>query len=116
MPPRSRHARGHIETLPSGSFRAVVYSGADPLTNKPRYIRETHKTHAAAQVALTRLQGQVDEERHPRTDITVRQAVAQWLEVVDLADTTREGSVAFSVTCPASGLEEELVTWPGRAR
>jgi hypothetical protein len=23
---------------PSGGFRAVVYSGADPLTNKPRYI------------------------------------------------------------------------------
>jgi integrase len=54
MPPRSRRARGHIETLPSGSFRAVVYSGAEPLTNKPRYIRETHKTHATAQVALTR--------------------------------------------------------------
>ena len=90
MPPRSRRARGHIETLPSGSFRAVVYSGADPLTNKPRYLRETHKTHAAAQIALTRLQSQVDEERHPRTDLTVRQAVAQWLEVVDLADTTRE--------------------------
>jgi len=54
----------------------VVYAGADPLTNKPRYIRETHKTHAAAQVSLTKLQGQVDEERHPRTDITMRQAVA----------------------------------------
>ncbi len=90
MPPRSRRARGHIETLPSGSFRAVVYSGADPLTNKPRYVRETHKTHAAAEKALARLQGQVDEDRHPRGDITVRQALAQWLEVADLADTTRE--------------------------
>ena len=38
MPPRSRRARGHIETVASGGFRAVVYSGADPLTNKPRYI------------------------------------------------------------------------------
>jgi integrase len=90
VPPRRRRTRGHIEPLPSGSFRAVVYAGADPLTSKPRYLRETHKTYDAAQVALTRLQGQVDEDRHPRTDITVRQALAQWLEVADLADTTRE--------------------------
>lgn len=41
-------------------------------------------------MALTRLQGQVDEDRHPRGDLTVRQAVVQWLEVADLADTTRE--------------------------
>ena len=94
MPPRRRRARGHIETLLSGSFRAVVravvYAGADPLTNKPRYLRETHKTYAAAEVALTKLQNQVDEERHPRTDITLRHALRLWLEVADLADTTRE--------------------------
>jgi Phage integrase, N-terminal SAM-like domain len=66
------------------------YAGADLLTGKPQYVRETHKTYAAAEVALTRLQGQVDEDRHPRGDLTIRQAVAQWLEVADLADTTRE--------------------------
>jgi integrase len=90
MPPRKRRPRGLIEELPSGSFRARVYAGVDPLTRKARYLRETHKTYAAAEVALTRLQGQVDEDRHPRGDLTVRQAVTQWLEVVDLADTTRE--------------------------
>src|SRR6266496_5875423 len=89
VPPR-RRTRGHIESLPSGSFRAVVYAGADPLTRKPRYLRETHKSYDAARVALTKLQNQVDEDRHPRTDITVRQALRQWLEVADLADTTRE--------------------------
>lgn len=90
MPPRKRRPRGLIEELPSGSFRARVYAGVDPLTRKTRYLRETHKTYAAAEMALTRLQGQVDEDRHPRDDLTVRQAVAQWLEVADLADTTRE--------------------------
>jgi integrase len=90
VPPRRRRTRGYIETLPSGSFRAVVYAGADPLTGKPRYVRETVKSHSEAEKALTRLQGQVDEDRHPRGDVTVRQAVAQWLEVADLADTTRE--------------------------
>jgi len=36
------------------------------------------------------LQGQVDEDRHPKTDVTVGCAVAQWLEVARLEDTTRE--------------------------
>lgn len=90
MPPRKRRPRGLIEELPSGSFRARVYAGVDPLTRKTRYLRETHKTYAAAEMALTRLQSQVDEDRHPRGDLTVRQAIVQWLEVVDLAATTRE--------------------------
>jgi len=68
---RAGRTRGHIESLPSGSFRAVVYAGADPLTRKPRYRRETHKSYDGAQVALTRLQSQVDEDRHPRADITL---------------------------------------------
>jgi integrase len=33
---------------------------------------------------------QVDEDRHPRSGITVGQAVSQWLTVVELEDTTRE--------------------------
>jgi integrase len=87
---RRRRPRGYIEELPSDSFRAVVYAGVDPLTRKLRYLREPAKTYGAAEVALTKLQRQVDEDRHPKTAITVRQAVAQWLEVAELAATTRE--------------------------
>ena len=90
MPPRKRRSRGYIEELPSGSIRAVVYAGTDPLTGKPRYVRETTNSRAAAEVALTKLQRQVDEDQHPKTAVTVRQAVAQWLEVAKLEDTTRE--------------------------
>ncbi len=32
--------------------------GPDPLTGKPKYLRETHNDRAAAEMALTRLQGQ----------------------------------------------------------
>jgi integrase len=64
--------------------------GTDPLTKKPRYIRETLKTYGAAEVALTRLQGQVDQNRHPKTDITLGQAIGRWLDVVRLEDTTRD--------------------------
>jgi integrase len=87
--PPSR-SRGHIETLPSGSFRARVYAGIDPLTGKRRYLVETATSKEAAKRALTKLQRQVDEDRHPKTAITVRQAITQWLEVVELEDTTRE--------------------------
>ncbi|MDQ3764524.1 MAG: hypothetical protein M3460_24100 [Actinomycetota bacterium] len=82
--------RGHVETLPSGSFRARVYAGIDPLTGKRRYLVESAPSQKAAERALTKLQRQVDEDRHPKTAITVRQAITQWLEVVELEATTRE--------------------------
>jgi integrase len=87
---RRRRPRGYIEELPSGSFRAVVYTGIDPPTRKLGYLRETAQTHEAAEIALTKLQRQVDKDRHPKTAITVRQAIAQWFEVAELAGTTRE--------------------------
>jgi integrase len=90
MPQRHRRPRGHIRELPSGSFQAIAYAGTDPLTGKLRYERETTKTYQAAEVALTRLQNQVDEDRHSKSDLTVRQAVDQWLEVAQLEDTTRD--------------------------
>lgn len=81
---------GHIEQLPSGSCRAIVYGGVDPITGKPRQLREVAKTYDAAEKALTKLQRQVDEDQHPKTNLTIRQAVEQWLEVAELEDTTRE--------------------------
>lgn len=117
MPPRKRRARGSIQSLPSGSFRARVYAGLDPLTGQSRYLRETGKTYRDAEVALTRLQQQVDEDRHPKTGITVRQAVAQWIDVASLEDTTRERyddliRLYISPTfgdIPASKLDAELL-------
>jgi hypothetical protein len=34
-------SRGHIERLPSGSFRVRVYAGKDPVTGKERVLKET---------------------------------------------------------------------------
>src|SRR5690242_10518141 len=82
-------ARAH-RTTPSGSYRAVVYAGVDPLTRKERRLKESAKTLKAAEVALTKLQRQVDEELHPKTGITVGVAIAQWLRVAELEQTTRE--------------------------
>lgn len=90
MRQRRRRARGHVRELPSGSFQAIVYAGKDPLTGKERYERETAATFQAAEVVLTRLQARVDEDRRPKSDLTVRQAIEQWLEVAKLEDTTRD--------------------------
>jgi hypothetical protein len=67
-----------------------VYAGTDPLTGQVRQLKETAKTYAEAEMHLTRLQRQVDEEAHPKTSLTVGQAVAQWLEVATLEDTIRD--------------------------
>jgi integrase len=89
MCPRRRRQRGSI--LPRrGSCRVAVYAGRDVLTGKTRQLRETTKTYDDAEKVLTRLQGQVDEDKHPKSNITVRQAIESWLEVVELEDTTRE--------------------------
>jgi hypothetical protein len=90
MPPRTRRQRGHIEQLPSGSYRAVVFAGTDPLTGRPHYVRETVKTYDEAKKAAVKLQRQVDEDQQPKSKITVKQAVEQWLDVTELEDTTRE--------------------------
>jgi hypothetical protein len=44
----------HIEQLPSGSWRAKVYAGKDPLIGKIRF-RKTCKSEFAAQIELGRL-------------------------------------------------------------
>ena len=53
-----RVAKGHIEQLPSGSFRVSVYAGTDPLTRRkhPKGTRPspawvTHQITAAAKAA-----------------------------------------------------------------
>lgn len=85
-----RRSRGHIEELPSGSFRAIVFAGVDPLTGRSRQLKETVRTRKEAEKALTKLQRQVDENKQPKSSITVGQAVEQWLDVAELQPTTRE--------------------------
>ena len=48
-------ARGHIERLPSGSYRVHVYAGTDPVTGKPRRLKQTCPGEASAAVALGKL-------------------------------------------------------------
>jgi len=52
---------GHIERLPSGSYRVIVYAGTDPLTGRRLRFRQTVKTEEQAQILLGKLLEQVAE-------------------------------------------------------
>ena len=85
-----RRNRGYVEQRGSGSYRAVIYAGIDPLTGKERYLRESARTRKEAQAALARLQTKVDEKRHPRTSTTVGELLDQWMEVSNHDESTAE--------------------------
>jgi integrase len=91
--PSSERQRGEIETLASGSLRMKVYAGIDPLSGKRHYLTETvpagPRALAEAKKVRTRLIGQIDEQRNPRTRATVDQLMDRYLEVLDVEVTTR---------------------------
>jgi len=76
-------ARGHIEKLPSGSFRVHVYAGTDPVTGKPRRLKQTCPDEASAAATLGRLLVQADGDRFPNREATLGQALGKYLEVAD---------------------------------
>ncbi|MFD8492040.1 tyrosine-type recombinase/integrase [Amycolatopsis sp. NPDC059657] len=81
--------RGEIERR-GGSLRVRVYAGLDPLTGKRLYLTESTDDENEAERILTRLVAQVDEERHARTKGTLRIALADWLRLLEIEDSTRE--------------------------
>ena len=88
-------ARGHIEKLPSGSFRVHVYAGIDPVTGKPRRLKRTCPDEAAAAAALGQLLSQADGDRFPDREATLGQALDKYLEVADLEVSTREAHEGY---------------------
>ena len=79
-----RVAKGHIEQLPSGSFRVSVYAGTDPLTRRAIRLKSTVKTEQQAHIELGRLLKEASEGRTRESDATVAKlmdeyaAIAQW--------------------------------------
>ncbi len=94
----SERQRGEIQKLPSGSLRVKVYAGVDPLTGRRLYLSETipagPQAAAQAKKARTRLVGQVDEQRNPRTRANVDQLMDRYPDVLDVEQTTRARYVA----------------------
>ena len=70
---------GHIEQLPSGSWRAKVYAGTDPLTGREIRFRKTCKTERAAQIELGKLLAMAQAGRQPDSDVTVARLLDQYV-------------------------------------
>jgi integrase len=72
-----------------------VYAGIDPISGKRRYLTEVvpagKNAAREAEKIRTRFQGQVDEQRSPRTNATVTQLMDRYLELLQVEDTTRAG-------------------------
>lgn len=86
--PRTPRPRGNIEQLSSGSLRVRVYAGKDILTGNDLYLKRTIPAgptalHAAEDVR-EELVSQVEAGRHPRTNATVSQLVAEHLKNAEL--------------------------------
>jgi hypothetical protein len=86
----SRGASGHLERLPSGSFRVHVYAGIDPLTGRELRHRRTVKTAQQAQILLGKLLEQAAEGRQPETGVTVAELLRQYMTVAELDRSTRQ--------------------------
>jgi integrase len=96
---------GHIEQLPSASWRVKVYAGTDPLTGKEIRLRKTCKTERAAQIELGKLLEQADAGRQPETDITVAELMDRYAEVAEWDLSTRKANEVYirRVIKPALG-------------
>jgi integrase len=91
----AKTSRGHIQRLPSGSFRVKVYAGTDPVTGKERLLRQTCPDEAAAHVTLGRLLAEADGGRFPDREATLGQALDKYLEVADLEVSTKEAHEGY---------------------
>jgi integrase len=99
-PTRRGHAatrnrpRGSIDRLESGSLRVRVDAGADPVTGKRHrptvIIAPGPDDQNQAEIALTRLLNEVDEQRHPKTKVKVAQLVGKYQAERHAARTTIE--------------------------
>jgi DNA-binding transcriptional regulator YhcF (GntR family) len=106
---------GHVEELPSGSFRVSVYAETDPLTGRQLRHRETAKTLAQAQIALGRLLEQAEAGRRPDSRILVKELLSRYLQVADLEASTRvtyDGYIRRTIPPAIGAVEVRKVRGP----
>jgi len=85
-----RVGTGHLERLPSGSYRISVYSGIDPLTGRQLRHRRTAKTEEQARIVLGRLLEQNATGQRPGSDVKVAEVLTEYLAIAELEPSTRE--------------------------
>jgi integrase len=101
--------RGRIEERGNG-LRVVVYAGVDPVTGRRSYLREKvagtdTAAYKRAEKLLHKLLTRIDAQRAPSSSVDLSHALAEWLRVTELEDSTRrtyEGYIARTIR-PALG-------------
>jgi integrase len=91
----ARGPSGHIEQLPSGSWRAKVYAGVDPLTRREIRLRETCKTERAAQIALGKLLEQAAVGQQPESNVIVATLMDEYAAIAEWELSTREANEGY---------------------
>jgi integrase len=86
---------GHIEQLPSGSWRAKVYAGTDPLTGREIRFRKTCKTERSAQIELGKLLELAQAGRQPDSGVTVAHLLDQYVSTAGWDLSTRESNLGY---------------------
>jgi integrase len=104
----TRTPSGHIEQLPSGSWRAKVYAGKDPLTGRELRFRKTRNTEVEAQIELGRLLELARAGRQPDSDITVAELLDEYVPVAGWDVSTMETNLGYirRTIKPALGARE----------
>jgi hypothetical protein len=104
----TRTPSGHIEQLPSGSWRAKVYAGTDPLTGREIRFRKTRKTEVEAQIELGRLLELARAGHQPDSDLTVAELLDEYVPVAGWDVSTEETNLGYirRTIKPALGAKE----------
>ena len=99
---------GHVEQLPSGSWRAKVYAGKDPLTGREIRFRKTRKTEVEAQIELGRLLELARAGRNPDSGVTVAELLDAYVPVAGWDVSTEEANLGYirRTVKPALGTRE----------
>ena len=88
-------AKGHIEQLPSGSFRISVYAGIDPLTRRAIRLKSTVKTEQQAHIELGRLLKEASEGRTPESNATMAKLLDEYAAIAEWDVSTRQTNEGF---------------------
>ena len=90
-----RVARGCVEQLPSGSWRARVYAGIDPITEREIRLKATANTDQQAHIELGRLPKEASEGRTPESDATVAKLLDEYAAIAPWDVSTRQTNEGF---------------------
>jgi integrase/DNA-binding transcriptional regulator YhcF (GntR family) len=87
--------KGYVEQLPSGSWRARVYAGIDPITKREIRLKATAKTEQQAHIELGRLLKEASEGRPPESGVTMAKLLDEYAAIAPWDVSTRQTNEGF---------------------